>query len=97
VSPTAYERRCRASELDMGRDAVAISSAWCGRFMFLVLDPRVELALGLLARGERAIGLEHAAQALVEPFELAGHGGRARHTCHTSNGPIVRFAVPSLT
>lgn len=37
----------------------------------VVGDPRVELGLGLLQRGEAPVGEELFAEALVEPLDLA--------------------------
>src|SRR3989304_666070 len=41
-------------------------------------DPRIELRLGLLDRGEGALGKELLSDGLVQPLDLAGGGRRVR-------------------
>jgi hypothetical protein len=54
-----------------------MSRAWWGTVGVVVAHPRVQLGLGLLQAGEGPVGQELLSQALVEPLDLAGGGGRS--------------------
>ena len=59
----------------------------------VVMDPRIELCLGIVDRCKRPARKELTAQRLVEAFDLAGRGRRARRGEQVGDAVVAADAV----